>query len=91
MSLWLAVATLGAVLCGVALIRLGIALRRGRVTVAYFVAALVVALSFVAFALADQLPPAGASGPLALALLAPGCVALVVLVREHRRARMRAG
>jgi len=89
MSLWLVLAFAGGLLCLVGLVRLGGALRRGRISTAYFVAAVVVVFSLVAYAVLDGLTPGGVSGPPALAALLPGCVALVVLLREYRRTPMR--
>jgi len=88
-SIWIAVAAVGGLLCLIALFRLGVALRRGRITPAFFVAALVAVLSFVAFALVDNLSPDGASAAVTLATLLPGCVGIVVIVREQRRAGAR--
>lgn len=85
MQIWILVAALGGLLALAGVVRLHAGWRAGRISGRRFVATVVGLLSLIAFALVGNVTPELASGAVLLALALPGCVAIVVLVREHGR------
>jgi len=86
MMTWVLVAAIGGALSVSGLVALLRRCRRGEITRTYLSAMVVGYISFVSFALISTLRPELASGPVTIATLLPASVAIVVLIREHRRA-----
>jgi len=86
MTMWVLVAVVGAILSVAAFMALVRRYRRGTVRGRYLLAFMVGYVALVSFALLDALRPTGVSGPVTIALLLAASVAIVVIVREHRRA-----
>lgn len=85
MMTWILVAAAGGVLSLSGLAVLLRRSRRGEITRTYLWAMVVGYTSFVSFALISAFRPDLASGPVTIAILVPASVAIVVLIREHRR------
>jgi len=83
---WMLVAALGLVAMASGLLTCWRRYRRGRITRRYLSAIVVGCVCFVAYAVVGAFRPEFASGPVAMALLLPAFIAIVVIVREHRRA-----
>lgn len=87
MTGWVLIAGVGAVFAATGLVGLFRRYRRGETSGLYLAAATVGVFSLVAYALASALRPDGASDLVPLALLLPALASIVVVIREHGRAR----
>lgn len=86
MGAWIVVAVLGGILALVGLQRLHRQYRQGKITLLAWVAYVVGFISFVSYAVLNATRPDVTTGPVTLVMLLPAFAAIVVLVREYRKA-----
>jgi len=86
MIFWIGVAVIGGVLSIWGLWVFWGRYRRGEITGRYLLAVFVGFVSYASFALLSAVRPELSSGPVALAVLLPAFLAILVLIREHRKA-----
>jgi len=87
MIIWISVAAIGGALAVLALVALLRRYRRGEITGRYLAAIVVGLVSFASFALLSALRPEFESGPATVIVLLPAFVAILVVIREHRKSK----
>jgi hypothetical protein len=83
-TVWILAALVGGALSMAGFRILWLRFRRGRIRRRYLLAWAVGYVALVSFALLEALRPAAVTGPVRLIVLLPACVAIVVIVCEHR-------
>jgi len=91
MGIWMLAAVLGGVAALAGLVVVYFRFQRGEITGRYFGAVVLGLASFATYALISAFRPDLATGATSLIVLLPAFLAIVVLVREHERARKRRG
>lgn len=86
MTMWIIIAVIGFILSVLGLSAFVRRYRRGEITRRHLLAAIIGYVSLVTFAVVSAVRPDITNGPLAVIVLLPAFVAIVVLIRERRRA-----
>ncbi|UCE05455.1 MAG: hypothetical protein JSW07_17860 [bacterium] len=84
---WIFIAVIGGLLSVLGLLFLLRCYRQDEITLRYLLAVVVGFISFLAFALVNAFRPELASGPVTIAILLPAFVAILLLIRECRKAK----